>query len=94
MITPLYDRVVLEPIAKNNKTESGVLLPATLEDGIARGKVLHVGPGSYQNGIQISPVLKLGNIVIFPKHAALEIKEKGETLLLIREGEVLAVVKE
>ena len=83
MIKPLGDRVVVEPALKQEKTESGIILPDTAQEKPQEGKVLAVGDCLYINK---------DDLVLYPKYSGTEINHKGKDVLIISEKEVLAVV--
>ena len=83
MIKPLGDRVVVEPSARQEKTESGIILPDTAQEKPQEGKVFAVG--DCEN-------IKKGDIVLYPKYSGTEINHEGQDILIMSEKEVLAVV--
>ena len=92
MIKPLGDRVVIEAIAKEETTASGIVLPDTAKEKPQEGKVLAVGPGTYKDGQRIPLDVKEGDRVIFSKYAGTEVKYEGRELLIMRESDILAVL--
>jgi chaperonin GroES len=92
MIRPLGDRVVIEPIAKEETTASGIVLPETAKEKPQEGKVVAVGSGHLKDGERIPLELKEGDRVIFSKYAGTEVKLDGKEYLIMREGDVLAIL--
>jgi chaperonin GroES len=92
MIRPLGDRVVIEPIAKEETTASGIVLPETAKEKPQEGKVVAVGSGHLKDGERIPLELKEGDRVIFSKYAGTEVKIEGKEYLIMREGDVLAIL--
>jgi chaperonin GroES len=92
MIKPLGDRVVIEAVAKEEKTASGIVLPDTAKEKPQEGKVVAVGPGAYKDGERIPLDVNEGDRVIFSKYAGTEIKFEGRELLIMRESDILAVL--
>lgn len=92
MIKPLGDRVVIEAIAKEETTSSGIVLPDTAKEKPQEGKVVAVGSGTLHDGKRIPLELKEGDHVIFSKYAGTEVKIDGRELLIMRESDVLAVI--
>jgi len=92
MIRPLGDRVVIEPIAKEETTASGIVLPETAKEKPQEGKVVAVGSGHLKDGERVPLELKEGDRVIFSKYAGTEVKIEGKEYLIMREGDVLAVL--
>jgi chaperonin GroES len=92
MLKPLGDRVVIEPIAKEETTASGIVLPDTAKEKPQEGRVLAVGPGAYKDGERIALEVKEGDRVLFSKYAGTEVKYDGKELLIMRESDILAIL--
>ncbi|GIP39976.1 10 kDa chaperonin [Paenibacillus sp. J31TS4] len=93
MIRPLGDRVVIEAIAKEETTASGIVLPDTAKEKPQEGKVVAVGGGAVnKDGERIPFEVKEGDRVIFSKYAGTEVKFEGRELLIMRESDILAVL--
>lgn len=92
MIKPLGDRVVIEAIAKEETTASGIVLPETAKEKPQEGKVVSVGSGTLKDGERIPLELKEGDRVIFSKYAGTEVKLEGKEYLIMRESDVLAIL--
>jgi chaperonin GroES len=94
MIKPLGDRVVLEPVEKEEKTASGIVLPETAKEKPQEGKVIAVGTGRLdEKGNRIPLEVKVGDTVIFSKYAGTEVKYGEKEYLILRESDILAVVE-
>ena len=92
-LSPLGDRVVVRPSAKEEVTRSGIVLPDTAKEKPQEGEVIAVGPGRVlDNGERMTPDVKVGDIVLYAKYAGTEIKVEGEEWLIVRESDVLAIV--
>ena len=94
-IKPLGDRVLIEPMSKQEKTKSGIYLPETIDkERPEQGKVLAVGEGKINSdGKLIKPSVKKGNVVLFTKYGPSEIKIDGKEYLIAREEDILAVLE-
>ncbi|HHW99506.1 MAG TPA: co-chaperone GroES [Firmicutes bacterium] len=93
-LQPLADRIVVKAIAQEEKTKSGIVLPDTAKEKPQEGEVLAVGPGKVaDNGSRIPMEVKVGDRVIYSKYAGTEVKVDGEEYLVLRESDVLAIVK-
>jgi chaperonin GroES len=87
-IKPLADRVLVEPLAAEQKTASGIIIPDTAKEKPQRGKVIAVG-----KGIKDEPMeLKVGDEVLYGKYAGTEITVEGKDYLMMRQSDVLAVI--
>jgi len=94
-IQPLGDRVVVKPLEAEAKTKGGILLPDTAKEKPQEGKVVAVGKGRIlDNGTAQAPEVKVGDKVLYGKYSGNEITTKeGEELLIMREEDILAVIK-
>jgi len=92
MIKPLGDRVVIEAVAKEETTASGIVLPDTAKEKPQEGKVVAVGSGTLKDGQRIPLEVNVGDRIIFSKYAGTEVKFEGRELLIMRESDILAVL--
>lgn len=93
---PLGDRVLLKETEKKEKTAGGIIIPDTVsKDDVKTAKVVSVGPGIFtQNGVLIPMNVSPGDEVIMPPyHQGTEIKMNNEKYILLRESEILMVIK-
>ena len=92
-IKPLSDYVLIEPLASQNKTESGILLPDSADkDRPEQGKVVATGPGKLKDGKRIELDVKVGDVVLFTKYGPHEIKVNGKEYLIAKQEEILAII--
>lgn len=87
-IKPLSDRVVIEPVAAENKTASGIIIPETAKEKPQKGKVVAVGAGTKEHKMTV----KEGDMVLYGKYAGTELKLEGTDYLIMREDDILAIV--
>lgn len=92
MLKPLGDRVVIEPIEKEETTTSGIVLPDSAKEKPQEGKVIAVGSGRVENGERIALEVKEGDRIIFSKYAGTEVKFDNKELLIMRESDILAIL--
>ena len=91
---PLLDRVVVRRLEEESRTAGGIIIPDTAKEKPSQGIVVAVGPGGVNdNGKTIVMTLKEGDRILFGKWAGTEIKVDGETLLIMRENDVLGVLE-
>lgn len=94
-IVPLRDRVLLKRLGEEEKTKGGIIIPDTAKEKPMQGKVVAAGKGEInENGKLIPLEVKQGDTVLIGKYAGSEIKIEGEDHLIVRENEILGVVKE
>jgi len=95
-LRPLADRVVVEPLEREETFANGQLvLPETAKEKPQQGKVLAIGNGRLdENGQRIPLDVKVGDKVLYAKYGGTEIKVEGEKLLILKESDILAVVEQ
>jgi chaperonin GroES len=92
-ITPLGDRVVVRPVAREETTKSGLVLPDTAKEKSQRGEVIAAGPGRLtEDGDRLPMEVKTGDHVLYAKYAGTEFKLNDEDLLILSEKDILAKV--
>ncbi|MDD4902541.1 MAG: co-chaperone GroES [Patescibacteria group bacterium] len=94
IMKPLHDNVVIKPAVAEKTTKAGIVLPDTVDKGKPeQGTVMAVGAGKILDNGTISKMsVKVGDKVMFKKYAADEIEIAGEKVILISEGDILAVL--
>ena len=93
-LRPLGDRVVVEPLEKEEKTASGIILPETAKEKPQEGTVLAAGPGRIDDdGKRIAMDVKNGDVVLYAKYAGTEVKIDDRKLLILKESDILAIVE-
>ena len=93
-INPLYDRLVLKRLPSEQKTASGIIIPDTAQEKAQLGEVVAAGPGKIDsNGAVRALAVKAGDKVLFGKYAGTEIKLDGNEFLVIKEDEILGIIK-
>jgi chaperonin GroES len=93
-IRPLGDRIVVRRLEEETKTAGGIYIPDSATEKPSEGEVISVGKGrAADNGDIIAMEVSAGDKVIFGKYSGSEVKVNGETLLIMREEDVLAIVE-
>jgi chaperonin GroES len=93
-LKPLGDRLVVEPKEREERTASGIILPETAKEKPQEGEVLAVGPGRRDDeGERIPMDVKKGDTVLYAKYAGTEVKVDDKKLLILKESDILALVK-
>ena len=93
-IKPLGDRILVIRVEEEKKTKGGILIPDTAKEKPQEGKVIAVGPGKVnEKGERIPLDVEKGNRVLFGKFAGNEIKIDGVEHLIMREDDILGIVK-
>jgi chaperonin GroES len=93
-LRPLGDRVVIEPLEKDERTESGLFIPETAKEKPQEGTIVAVGAGKRDDdGKRIPMDVEVGQTVLFAKYAGTEIKIDGKKVLILKESDILAIVE-
>ena len=93
-VTPLHDRVLVIRVGEEEKTSGGIIIPDSAKEKPQEGKVIAVGAGKLdEDGKRISPDVKKGDRVLFGKYSGNEIMIDGVEHLIMREDDILAIVK-
>ena len=94
-IRPLADRLLVEPIEKEETIAGGLLLPETAKEKPQQGKVLAAGAGRRDDdGKRIEMDVAVDDMVLFAKYAGTEIKLDGKKLLIMKESDILGIIQE
>lgn len=94
-IRPLHDRLVVKRIKAETTTKGGIVIPDSSAEKPSQGEVIAVGEGVLlENGERRQLDVKVGDRVLFAKYSGTEVKLDGETLLVMRESDVLAVIED
>ncbi len=94
-LTPLADRLVVEPKEQEETTASGMVIPETAKEKPQQGKVIATGPGRRDDdGNRIEMDVAVDDTVLYAKYSGTEIKLEGEKLLILKESDVLAIVQD
>ncbi len=88
-IQPLADRILVKPAAAEEKTIGGIIIPDSAKEKPLRGEVIAVGEGTKEEKM----LLKEGDLILYGKYAGTELEFEGEKYLIMRQSDVLAIVK-
>ncbi|MSP14153.1 MAG: co-chaperone GroES [Chloroflexi bacterium] len=94
-LKPLGDRVIVEPMEKDEQTASGIFLPETAKEKPQEGRILAAGPGRWdeEGKKRVAMDVAEGDRVIYAKYAGTEIKLDGDKkVLILSEKDILAIV--
>ena len=93
-IRPLDDRIVIQRLESEEKTAGGILLPDAAREKSQQAKVLAVGPGKLlDTGSRATLDVAVGDTVLVSKYGGTDVKVGGEEYSILRESDVLAIVK-
>jgi len=93
-VQPLADRVLVKPLEAKETTKGGIVIPDTAKEKPQEGEVMAVGEGrKTDDGKVIALSVKKGDKVLYGKYSGTEITVEGDEYLIIREDDILAIVK-
>ena len=92
-LVPLGDRVVIKQLVAEEKTKSGIILPDNAKEKPQEAEVIAVGPGGMVNGKEVKMQVKVGDKVLYSKYAGTEFKIDKEEFIIVRQDDILAIVK-
>lgn len=88
-IQPLADRVLIKPAPAEEKTIGGIIIPDTAKEKPLKGEVIAAGNGTKDEEM----VVKVGDTVLYGKYAGQELEFDGEKFLIMRQSDILAILK-
>jgi chaperonin GroES len=92
--SPLHDRILVRRVEEGETVHGGIIIPDSAKEKPQEGKVIAVGKGKSNDEGKVFPLdVKAGDSVLFGKYSGTEIKIDGEEFLIMREEEVLGIVK-
>ena len=92
-LKPLSDRVVIKMVEAEETTAGGIILAGSAKEKPQVAEVLAVGPGGVVDGKEVVMQVKVGDKVITSKYSGTEVKIDGEELIIVRQGDILAIVE-
>ncbi len=92
-VIPLGTNVVVRRLEAEEKTAGGIVLPAAAQNKSREGRVLAVGDGRrLANGSRLRQQVQEGDRVVFDSYAGVEVDVDGESMLIMNEDDILAIV--
>jgi chaperonin GroES len=93
-IRPLHDRIIVKRLEGEETTKGGIIIPDTAKEKPLEGKVIAVGNGKKKHdGGVVAMDVKKGDSILFGKYAGTEIKIDDREHVILREDEVLGIIK-
>ena len=90
MLKPTSDNVLIQKVVEE-RVESGIVLPDNAPNSpIQKGKVAAMGPGAKD---QNQPIFNVGDVVLYTQYSPQEVKNDGDTFLIMKFADILAVVE-
>ena len=91
-VAPLADRVVIKPLEEAETMRGGLYIPDTAKEKPQQGEIVAVGPGRFEDGKRIPLDVAVGNRVLYGKYSGTEVTVEGESMLILRESDILAII--
>lgn len=93
-LRPLHDRVIIKREEEETTSAGGIVLPGSATEKPSRGEVIAVGNGRvHDNGATTELCVKVGDKVLFGKFSGTEVKSDDETLIVMREDDIMAIIE-
>lgn len=92
-IRPLQDRVLVRRAEEETKSAGGIILTGSAQEKPSEGEVVAVGNGKKLDNGSTQPMdVKVGDKVLFGKYSGSEVKVGDETLLMMREEDIMGII--
>jgi chaperonin GroES len=92
-IKPLGDRVVVQPLEAEEKTDSGLYIPDSAQEKPQKGTVVAIGPGRVENGTKVDMTVSEGDEILYGKYAGTEVTLDGAEFMIMRESDIFGVIE-
>lgn len=93
-LKPLADRVVLKMVETEETTKGGIILTGSAKEKPQVAEVIAVGPGGVVEGKDVIMEVEVGDHVIMSKYSGTEVKIDGETYIIVRQSDILAIAED
>lgn len=88
-LVPLGDRIVIKQFEAEETTKSGIILTTSAQEKPSQAVVVAVGPGTKDVEMEV----KVDDVVVYSKYAGTEVKLDGEEFIVLKQSDVLAIIK-
>ncbi len=93
-IQPLGDRVLVEPLEAEEKSAGGIVIPDTAKEKQQKGKVIAIGKGRVSEEGKLTPLeVKVNDQILFGRYAGTEVKIGSTDYLIVKEDDILGIIK-
>ena len=93
-LKPLFDRVVIRNLETEEVTMGGIVLPGSAKEKPQMAEVIAVGPGGNAEGKDVEMTVKVGDKIVYSKYAGTEVKLDKTDYIIVRQGDILAIVED
>jgi chaperonin GroES len=93
-IQPLGDRLLVKQIEEKEQVKGGIIIPDAAKEKSQEATVIALGTGKLDDGgKRIGFDVAVGDKVLISKYGGTEVKSDGQTFMLVRQDDLLAVFK-
>jgi chaperonin GroES len=93
-IRPLHDRVLVRRTEEELTSAGGIIIPGSATEKPDRGEVIAAGNGKITDSGEVRAMdVQVGDTILFGQYAGTAVKVNGEELLMMSEGDILAVIE-
>jgi len=91
---PLHDRVLVKRVEQDTKTAGGIIIPDSVQEKPMEGKVIAAGTGAKSEDGKVTPLdVKAGDKILFGKWSGTEVTIDGDELIIMKESDILGIIK-
>ena len=83
----------LKQVEAEETTKSGIVLPGQAQEKPQQAEVVAVGPGGVVDGKEVKMEVAVGDKVIYSKYSGTEVKMDGTEYIIVKQNDILAIVK-
>lgn len=92
-VKPLADRVIVKPLDLDEQKKGSIIIPDTAKEKPQEGEIVAAGPGKINDaGNKVTMEVKKGDKVLYGKYSGTEVTIDGDEYLIMREGDILAII--
>ncbi|HIW21681.1 MAG TPA: co-chaperone GroES [Candidatus Dorea intestinavium] len=91
-LVPLGDRVVLQQLAAEETTKSGIIITGEAKEKPQEAEVIAVGPGGIVDGKEVKMEVEVGQTVVFSKYAGTNVEIDDVEYIIVKQDDILAII--
>lgn len=93
-VQPLGDRVMVRRLEEEEQQRGGIIIPDTAKEKPQEGEIVAVGTGKLGDNGERTPLeVSVGDKILFGKYSGTEVKLDDEEFLMMREEDILGIIK-
>ena len=92
-LVPIGDKIVVKRLEADEVTAGGIVLPSSAQEKPQQGRIVAVGEGRRaKDGKRVPPQVAEGDRVVFSAYSGTEIELDGQKILIMDEGDIVAIL--